>query len=111
MNAEAEYKKIHKGEKELNIDRATTSTASVTDNLLRPSAPPKKKAIKSIVLVPYTPKPKAWGSWRIKSLNATSTISSPPLTSNDQRKDDEMVYVPHSPYYSPVHPTEFFEDE
>ena len=97
MNAEAEYKKIHKDGKELNIDRATTSTASVTDDLLRPSAPSKKMTIKNIVLVPYTPKPKDWGSWRIKSPYATSTITSPPLASNDQRKDDEMVYVPHSP--------------
>ena len=48
VNAEAEYEKIHKGGKELNIDRATTSTASVTDDLLRPSAPPKKKAIKTL---------------------------------------------------------------
>ena len=107
VNAEAEYKKIHKEGKELNIDRATTSTASVTNDLIRPSAPPKKKTIKNIVLVPYTPKPKDWGSWRIKSPYVTSTIASPPLTSNDQRKDDEMVYVPHSPYYSPVHPPEF----
>ena len=111
VNAEAEYEKIHKGGKELNVDRATTLTASVTDDLLRPSAPPKKKAIKNIVLVPYTPKLKDWGSWRIKSPYATSTIASPPLASNDQRKDDEMVYVPHCPYSSPVHPPEFYEDE
>ena len=104
VNAEAEYKKIQKDGKELNADRATTLTASVTDDLLRPSAPPKKRIIKNIVLVLYTPKPKDWGSWRIKSPYATSTIASPPLASNDQRKDDEMVYVPHSPYYSPVHP-------
>ena len=52
-----------------------------------------------------------WGSWRIKLLYATSTITRPPLASNGQRKDDEMVYVPHSPYYSPVHPPEFYEDE
>ena len=61
--------------------------------------------------MPYTSKPKDWVRWRIKSLYTTSTIASPPLTSNDKRKDDEMVYVPHSPYYSPVHPLEFYEDE
>ena len=110
-NAEAENKKIQKDGKELNVDRATTLTTSVTDDLLRPSAPPKKKTIKNIVLVPYTPKPKDWGSLRIKWPYATSTIASPPLASNDQRKDDEMVYVPHSPYYSPVHPPEFYEHE
>ena len=111
VNTEAEYRKIHKEGKELNTDRATTLTASVTNDLIRPSAPPKKKTIKNIVLVPYTPKPKDWGSWRIKSPYATSTIASPPLAPNDQRKDDEMVYVPHSPYYSPVHPPEFYEDD
>ena len=48
VNAEAEHKKIHKEGKELNIDRATTSTASVTNDLIRPSAPPKKKTIKTL---------------------------------------------------------------
>ena len=67
--------------------------------------------MKNIVLIPYKPKPTNWGSWRIKSPYATSSIASPPSTSNDQQKDDEMVYVPHSPYYSSVHPPEFYEDE
>ena len=105
VNAEAEHKKMQKDGKELNVDRATTLTASVTDDFLRPSTPPKKKTIKNIVLVPYTPKLKDWGSWRIKSLYATTTIASPPLASNDQRKDDEMVY------YSQFHPPEFYEDK
>ena len=73
--------------------------------------PLKKKAVKNIVLILYKPKPTDWGIWRIKSPYATSSIASPSLTSNDQRKEDEMVYVPHSPYYSPVHPPEFYKDE
>ena len=77
----------------------------------KPLISQKKKAVKNIVLIPHKPKPTDWGSWRIKSPYATSTIASPPLASNDQRKDDEMVYVPHSPYYSPVHPPEFYEDK
>ena len=43
--------------------------------------------MKNIVLIPYKPKPTEWGSWRIKSPYATSTIASPPLAPNDQRKD------------------------
>ena len=62
VNAEAEYKKIHTNRKEFNVDRATTSTASVTDDLLKPSVPPVKKTIKNIVLVPCTPRLKDWGN-------------------------------------------------
>ena len=42
----------------------------------------RKMAIKNIVLVPYKPKPKDWGSWKVKSPYATSTIASPPLDNN-----------------------------
>ena len=48
VNAVAEYKKLYKDGKELNVDRATTLTASVTDGLLRPSALPMKKTIKTL---------------------------------------------------------------
>ena len=75
------------------------------------NAKPKKRAIKNIVLVPYKPKPKDWGSWKIKSPYATGTIASPPLISHEQNHNNEMVYVPHSPYYSPVHPPEFYGDD
>ena len=113
VNAEAEYKKIHRDGKELNVDRGT---ASVTDDLLRPSAPPMKKTIKNIVLVPYTPKPKDWGNWHIRSPYAISTVTSPyavtkQVNQEGEEKERELVYEPHSPYYSPVHPPEFYEDE
>ena len=71
----------------------------------------RKRAIKNIVLVPYKPKPKDWGSWKVKSPYATSTIASPSLNVNQQNQsNEEMVYVLHSPYYSPVHPPEFYGD-
>ena len=70
----------------------------------------RKKAIKNIVLVPYKPKPKDWGSWKVKSPNATSIITSPPINNQDQN-NEEMVYVLRSPYYSPVHPPMFYNDE
>ena len=68
----------------------------------------KKRAMKNIVLVPYKPKPKDWGSWKVKSPYATSIIASP-TTNNQNQNNEEMVYVPHSPYYSPVHPPTFMK--
>ena len=107
VDEEVEYTKLRSG---LNIG-ASTSNASSGEAMKKLLIPPRKKAVKNIILIPYKPKPTDCGSWRIKSPYATSTIASPPLASNNQRKDDEMVYVPHSPYYSPVHPPEFYEDE
>ena len=79
-----------------------------TRDVAKRNAQPRKRAIKNIVLVPYKPKPKDWGSWKIKSPYVTSTIASPPLDVNDQNQsqnqnNEEMVYVLHSPYYAPVH--------
>ena len=118
VNAEAECKKIHKNRKELNVDRPTTSTASVTDDLLKPSAPSRKRAIKNIVLVPYTPKPKDWGNWQVRLPYATSFVTSPHAVTKqggqegkEKGKERELDYKPPSPYYSLVHPPEFYEDE
>ena len=69
----------------------------------------RKSAIKNIVLVPYKPKPKDWGSWKVKSPYVTSIIASPSAKQN--QNNEEMVYVLHSPYYSSVHPLMFYEDE
>ena len=59
------------------------------------------------------PKPKDWRSWHIKSPYATSIIASPDESNKGEQEKEkgEMVYEPHSPYYSPVHPPEFYEDE
>ena len=110
MDEEAEYKRTCRSEPNI-IGVATTSTASIVEATKRPSIPPVKKTVKNIVLVPYMPKLMDWESWQIKSPDATSSIASPHMVqSNEQRKEDEeeMVYEPHSPYYSPVHPPEFF---
>ena len=118
VNTEAEYKNIYKDGKKLNVDRATTLTASITDDLLRPSAPPMKKTIKNIVLVPNTQKLKYWGNWWIRLPYAISTVTSLHAVTKqvsqegeEKGKERELVYEPHSPYYSPVHPPEFYEDE
>ena len=78
----------------------------------------RKRTVRNIVLVPYKPRPKDWGTWKIKSPYVTSTIASPPLDVNNQSQDpnqnqtnEKLSYVPHSPYYEPVHLPQFYEDE
>ena len=77
----------------------------------------RKRTVRNIVLVPYKPKPKDWGSWKIKSPYVTSTVASPILDSNNQvqtssqNNEDKLTYVPHSPYYEPVHSLQFYGDE
>ena len=78
----------------------------------------RKRSVRYMVLVRYKPKPKDWGTWKIKSPYVTSTIASPPLDVNNQIQDlnqnqtkEKLSYVPHSPYYEPVHPPAFYEDE
>ena len=86
------------------------------DEVLKIDAPQRKRTVRNIVLVLYKPKPKDWGSWKIKSPYATSTIASPPLDNNHQAQvpnqtNEKLSYIPHSPYYEPVHPPQFYEDE
>ena len=114
VDKEAEYKKTYTKRSEPNIiGVATTSAASATEATKRPSVPPVKKTVKNIVLVPYMPKPTDWGSWSIRSPYTTSTIASPPAVQSSQQEEEEeeLVYGQHSPYYSPVHPPKFYEDE
>ena len=78
----------------------------------------KKRTVRNIVLVPYKPKPKDWGSWRVKSPYATSIVASPILDDNNQvqsldqenNQEDKLTYIPHSPYYEPVHSPQFYEN-
>ena len=88
------------------------------DEALKINAPQRKRTVRNIVLVPYKPRPKDWGSWKIKSPYATSTTASPPLDVNNQVQDsnpnqtnEKLSYIPYSPYYEPVHPPQFYEDE
>ena len=124
IDEEAEYWKIYKNRKGPNTtSTATTFAASATEAAMIPSASPAKKTVKNIVLVPYTPRPKEWGSWQIRSLYALSTVVSPHAVHkqlNQEQKEEELgreeeegelACEPHSPYYSPVHPPEFYEDE
>ena len=94
------------------INNGMNKEASTTNSeVIKGNAQQRKRTIKNIVLVPYKPKPKDWESWKVKSPYATSTIASPSLNVNQQNQNnEEMVYVLHSPYYSSVHPPEFYED-
>ena len=90
---------------------------SKPDEALTINVPQRKRTVRNIVLVPYKPKPKDWGSWKIKSPYATSTVASPILdngnqvqTSN-QNNEDKLTYIPHSPYYKPVHLPQFYRDK
>ena len=73
----------------------------------------KKRTVRNIVLVPYKPKPKDWGSWKIRSPYATSTVASPIPDNSDhiQNSKGKLTYVPHSPYYEPVHSPQYYGDE
>ena len=64
----------------------------------------------------YTPRPNDWGSWWIRSPYVISTVASPhaiykQASQEEKEEEGELAYEPHSPYYSPVHPPEFYEDD
>ena len=115
--------KIYKNRKEPNAtSKATTLAASAAETIIIPSASPAKITVKNILLVPYTPRWKEWGSWQIRSPYATNTVVSHAVhkqLNQEQREEElgreeeegELAYEPHSPYYSSVYPPEFYEDE
>ena len=84
----------------------------------------RKRTVRNIVLVPYRPKPKNWGSWRLKSPYATGIIASPNFDDNDQiqenpdrnnqiqenNQEDKLTYIPLSLYYEPVHSPQYYEN-
>ena len=86
------------------------SIGAVVDNTTQ-----KKRTVRNIVLVPYKPKPKDWGSWKIKPPYATSTVASPILDESEHIQNSEnegkLTYIPHSPYYEPVCSLQFYGDE
>ena len=84
----------------------------------------RKRTVRNIVLVPYKPKPKNWGSWRAKSPYVTSIVASPTFDNKGQIQDNlysngqiqegnqesKLTYIPHSPYYEPVHSPQYYEN-
>ena len=102
---------IHSNWSEIPINNEVNKISDATQI----KAQLRKGAIKNIVLVLYKPKPKDLGSWKIKSPYVTSIVDNPPLdpnqNQNQSQDNEEISYVPHSPYYAPAHPPEFYEDE
>ena len=126
VNKAPEQCKMEENDKEIDSERESVhrnwsdlipvETNKPVDVIVN-STPQKKRTVRNIVLVPYKPKPKDWGGWRIKSPYATSTVASPILNRDDQpqtsNQDNEgkLTYVPHSPYFEPVHSLQFYEDQ
>ena len=100
-----------------NWSKLVPIETSKPDEVLTVNVPQRKRTVRNIVLVPYKPKPKDWGSWKIKSPYATSTVASPILDNSNQAQtsnqnnEDKLSYIPHSPYYKLVHLPQFYGDE
>ena len=98
----------------LDIDQPSTSNRSKiseNNNKTKAQSIPIKRTEKNIVLVPYKPKPKNWGSWRTKNdsnINNNTKITTENSAENVNNNSD-VEYVPSSPYYSPVHSPQFYE--
>ena len=111
---DSEKESIHSNWSELLPVEVNKHAKVVTND-----ASQRKRTVRNVILVPYKPKPKDWGTWKIKSPYTTSTIVSPSLDdNNDQNKNSDqdkmnkrLIYVPHSPYYELVHSSQFYGDE
>ena len=88
-------------------DREQPSTSRTQNNLNKTEHSTPKRTEKNLVLVPFKPKPKNWGSWR----NKTNSDGNTKITEEkvDQNLNDDVEYVPDSPHYSPVHSPQFYE--
>ena len=106
---DSEKESIHSNWSDIVLTEADNPIDAVVD------IPQKKRTVRNIVLVPYKPKPKDWGSWKIRSPYATSTVASPSPSPNDseqiQNSEGKLTYIPHSPYYEPVHSPQYYGDE
>ena len=109
---ESEKESIHS-----NWSNLVPIETSKPEETLTINVPQRKRTVRNIVLVPYKPKPKDLGSWKIKSPYATSTVASPVLDSNNQTQisnqnnEDKLTHIPHSPYYELVYLPQFYGDE
>ena len=107
---DSERESVHSNWSDLIPIEKDNSVGAIVNNI-----PQKKRTVRNIVLVPYKPKPKDWGSWKVKSPYATSTVASPNLDNNNppvlNQDEEKLTYVPHSPYYEPVHSPQFYGDE
>ena len=80
IDVEAEYHKTHNIRKvpyNKSCASPIPSTVSVINTIPVPPSSPAEthKAVKNIVLVPYTPKPNKWRSWQVKDSQFTSSTA------------------------------------
>ena len=118
IDVEAEYHKIHnirKGPYNKSHASPIPSTAPVTNIVPVPPSSPAEthKAVKNIVSVLYTPKPNEWESWQVKDSQFTSSTAANSISNEQEKEKKEVgqVYQTQSLYYSPEHPSEFYEYE
>ena len=71
---DSDRESVHSNWSELLPINSEVNNMSTADAEKKSEPQLRKKAIKNIVLVPYKPKPKDWGSWKVKSPYATSII-------------------------------------
>ena len=99
----------------LDIDQPSTSNRSKiseNNNKTKAQSIPVKRTEKNIVLVPFKPKPKNWGSWQTKNdsnINNNNTKITTENSAENVNNNSDVEYVPNSPYYSPVHSPQFYE--
>ena len=73
---DSDRESVHSNWSELIPTSSEVNNTSTSDAEIKKNEPQiTKKAIKNIVLVPYKPKLKDWGSWKVKSPYATSIAS------------------------------------
>ena len=121
IDMEAEYQRLYSRKRpDARVCTTTPLAASAAKAAtVPPSSPATHKTIKNIVFVPFMPKPKDWGSWQGKRSQLASRTAvilnsvheEQDLDQEQQEEEIELAYQPHSPYYLPVHPPEFYEDE
>ena len=116
---DSDRQSIHSNWSELMPVETSKSKETLSTNILQ-----RKRTVRNIVLVPYKPKPNNWGSWRVKSPYTASIVASPNFDSNDQiqenfdsnnkiqekNQEDKLTYIPHSPYYEPLHSPQYYEN-
>ena len=94
IDVEAEYHRIYnirKGPYNKSHASPIPSAAPVTNTVSVPPSSPAEthKAIKNIVLVPYTPKPNEWGGWQVKDSQFTFSTATNSNSIHHEPEEEE----------------------
>ena len=106
MDVEAEYWRIYNARKRPDTRSyisTVPSAAPVAETAAVPPSSPANthKTVKNIVLVPYTPKPKEWGSWQVKKSQLTSSTVATPNSVDTKEKEQEQEEEDLGQVYQP----------